>query len=130
MDNWIEDTGGHGNCKCIISHSPNEIPFDTPIDGAGEVDGKNHVRQLAIHQHNLGSLNSHVRTSTNGYADIRLGQSRGVIDACDYVNKSLDRRKYENELIHQIDVVEQSKPLIRRVNNLPSPIIATHSPSS
>ena len=100
MDNWIEDTGGHGNCKCIISHSPNEIPFDTPIDGAGEVDGKNHVRQLAIHQHNLGSLNSHVRTSTNGYADIRLGQSRGVIDACDYVNQSLGKGNMKMSYSH------------------------------
>lgn len=83
MDDWIEDTGGDGDCKCIIPHSPNKIPFNTPVDGAGEVDGKNHVRQLAVHQHNLGSFDRNVRASTDGYADIRLGQSRGIIDAYD-----------------------------------------------
>lgn len=94
MDNWIEDTGGHGDCKCIITHSPDKIPFDTPIDGSSEVNGKNHVSELAIHQHNLGSLDGHVCASTNGYTDICLGQSRGVIDPCDFENRSLDRRKY------------------------------------
>ncbi len=48
---------------------------------AAQSDGRGHVKQAALHEHDVGCVDGHVRAGADGDADIRLGERRGVVDA-------------------------------------------------
>ncbi len=70
-----------GDANAVVEKCPEQILMDIPQGGTAEANGCRHIRQAAFHQHHICCINGHIRTGTNGNADIRTGEGGGIVDA-------------------------------------------------
>ena len=100
------------NADCVIEKRPEQILMDIPDGCPAQSDRRRHVRQPALHDHDVRGVYGYIRSRADRDSVVRHRQRRGVVDsvadhghlpqgfqAADYLRLSL--RKYAgNHPVH------------------------------
>ena len=76
-----EYAGCQGNAQRIVDKCPEQVFMNVAQGGTAQADGSRHIAETAVHQHHVRSVDGDVCACTNGHADVRPGQGRGVVNA-------------------------------------------------
>ena len=69
-----------GDAQGVIQERPEKIFVEIAQRGPAQANGGGHVAQAAFHQHNVRSIDRHIRSRADGHAQISLGEG-GVLHA-------------------------------------------------
>ena len=81
VQRWIQHARRHRDAHAVIKERPEQVLPDVPQHGPGQLRRRGHVREAALHQHDIRRLNGDIGARADGKAHVRLHQRRGVIDA-------------------------------------------------
>ena len=70
-----------GDADGVVEKRPEQVLVDVAQRRAAEPDGRRHVAQAAVDEHDVGRVDGHVRARADGDADVRARERRRVVDA-------------------------------------------------
>ena len=77
----VEEAGGEGDADEVVAEGPHEVEPDAAHHHAREVEGRRHVGERALDEHDVGRLDGHIGAAADGDAHVGLRERGRVVDA-------------------------------------------------